>query len=86
MERLLDEPEAARALHVSRHTLRAWRKQRRIGFVRLAGRAIRFPESEIVRLVRAGFQGAQTNENDEKGLKIASVSNDILHSDFDGAP
>jgi excisionase family DNA binding protein len=66
MERLLNEQAAAKILHISRHTLRAWRKQGRIGFVRLAGRAIRFPESEIVRIVRVGFQAAQNSEEVEK--------------------
>jgi excisionase family DNA binding protein len=59
MERLFDEPEAAMALRISRHTLRSWRKQRRIGFVRLAGHTIRFPESEIARIIGEGFQAAQ---------------------------
>lgn len=66
MEHLLDEPEAAKALRISRHTLRAWRKQRRIGFVRLAGRAIRFSESEIARIVREGFQAARGSRERRK--------------------
>jgi excisionase family DNA binding protein len=66
MERLLNERAAAKVLRISRHTLRAWRKQGRIGFVRLAGHAIRFPTSEIARIVKAGFQAAQNSKEIEK--------------------
>jgi excisionase family DNA binding protein len=44
-------PEAARALGISTHTIRAWIAQRRIGYLKL-GRAVRVPQSEIDRILR----------------------------------
>ena len=43
--------EAAEALGLSPHTIRAWVAQRRIAHIRL-GRAIRIPASEIIRILR----------------------------------
>ncbi len=45
--------QAAIALSVSKHTVRAWIARRRIGCVRL-GRAVRIPASEIIRLIELG--------------------------------
>jgi excisionase family DNA binding protein len=45
--------QAAEALNVSKHTIRAWIANRRIGYVRL-GRAIRVPVGEINRLLTSG--------------------------------
>jgi len=45
--------EAAEQMNVSKHTVRAWLAQRRIGHVRL-GRAIRIPAAEIQRLLDRG--------------------------------
>jgi excisionase family DNA binding protein len=44
---------AADELGLSPATLRAWIRQRRIGYVRL-GRAVRIPANEIRRLVERG--------------------------------
>lgn len=44
-------PEAARALGISVHTIRAWIAQRRIGYLKL-GRAARIPQAEINRILR----------------------------------
>lgn len=45
--------QAAVELGLSPATLRAWIRQRRIGYVRL-GRAVRIPMSEIRRLIEMG--------------------------------
>ena len=45
--------EAAEELGLSPATIRAWIRQRRIGYVRL-GRAVRIPASEIRRLIEQG--------------------------------
>ena len=45
--------EAAAALGLSVHTIRAWIAQRRMGHVRL-GRAVRVPAGEIRRLLERG--------------------------------
>lgn len=44
-------PEAARALGISVHTIRAWIAQRRIGYLKL-GRSVRIPQEEIDRILR----------------------------------
>lgn len=44
-------PEAAVALGISVHTVRAWIAQRRIGYLKL-GRSVRIPQSEIDRILR----------------------------------
>ncbi len=50
--------EAAAALGMSRHTVRAWIAQRRLGHVRL-GRSIRVPASEVSRLLDDNFRPAK---------------------------
>jgi excisionase family DNA binding protein len=45
--------EAAEELGLSAATIRAWIRQRRIGYVRL-GRAVRIPPGEIHRIVERG--------------------------------
>ncbi len=45
--------EAADELGLSPATIRAWIRQRRIGYVRL-GRAVRIPANEIHRIVERG--------------------------------
>lgn len=42
-DRLLSLPEAASRLGVSRHTMRAWIRQRRLPFVRLGRRVLLHP-------------------------------------------
>ena len=46
--------EAAEELGLSTATIRAWIRQRRIGYVRL-GRAVRIPAVEIRRLLERGM-------------------------------
>ncbi len=48
----LSLPEGAAVLGVSRHTLRAWARQRRIPFYRL-GRRIVFARSDLERFLAA---------------------------------
>ncbi len=50
--------ETATALGLSRHTVRAWIAQRRLGHVRL-GRSIRVPTSEVSRLLADNFRPAK---------------------------
>jgi excisionase family DNA binding protein len=50
--------EAADDFGVSRHTVRAWVGQGKIGHIRL-GRCIRIPASEIRRLLDEGFRPAR---------------------------
>jgi excisionase family DNA binding protein len=45
--------QAADELGLSAATIRAWVRQRRIGYIRL-GRAVRIPASEIHRLIEHG--------------------------------
>lgn len=45
--------QAAAALNISKHTVRAWISTRRIGHLRF-GRAIRIPAQEIERLIEEG--------------------------------
>jgi excisionase family DNA binding protein len=47
------EREAATLLRVSIHTIRAWRYQRRLGYIKL-GKAVRIPHREIARVLRHG--------------------------------
>jgi excisionase family DNA binding protein len=52
-DKLLTVQQAASALSLSPHTVRAWLSQRRLACVRL-GRCVRIPESEIERLRERG--------------------------------
>jgi len=51
-ERLLTVAEAARLLGLKPSTLYQWAFERRIATVKLMGRALRFRESEIEKLVK----------------------------------
>jgi len=51
-ERLLDVTEAAAMLGVAPKTLYNWAHQRRIPRVKIFGRALRFRESAILKLIR----------------------------------
>ncbi len=53
-EQLMTVEAASAALGLRPPTIRAWIARRKIGFVRL-GRAVRIPESEVRRLIEAGF-------------------------------
>ena len=52
---LLTVDEAAAALTLKPKTIRAWIASRRISYVRLGGRAIRIPITEINRLIEEGM-------------------------------
>jgi excisionase family DNA binding protein len=57
---MLRVPEAAERLGIQSSTMRRWIFKRKIGYVRLGGRAIRIPISEIEKLLEAGFVPART--------------------------
>ena len=46
--------EAAGALGVSPHTLRAWKRQGRLGYLKM-GRRILIPEAEVTRLLEKNY-------------------------------
>jgi excisionase family DNA binding protein len=73
MERHFDKKQAAEFLGVSPYTIIAWKKQGVLGFTRL-GRAIRYPESELVRLSRQGFQAAKNQSAPEQAARILGES------------
>ncbi len=58
---LLTVNEAATRLRLTKHTIRSWIAQRRIGIVRL-GRSVRVPVSEIESLLELGFRPAKRRE------------------------
>lgn len=45
--------EAAARLGLSEWTVRAWLREKRLGYIRL-GRAIRIPASEVSRIIESG--------------------------------
>jgi excisionase family DNA binding protein len=57
-DRLLDVGEAAEMLSVKRATLYQWAHQRRIPVVKLMGRALRFRESDLQKLIADGIRPA----------------------------
>lgn len=61
--------EAAQALGVSIHTIRAWIAQLRICYLKL-GRAVRIPQTEIDRILLAAIVPPIPSENrlDGKGM------------------
>jgi excisionase family DNA binding protein len=54
--------QTARELGLSRHTVRAWISQRRLGHVRL-GRSIRVPVTEVTRLLNDNFRPAKATSS-----------------------
>ena len=52
---LLTVPDFAERLAIKESTVRAWILRRRICFIRVNGRAVRIPESEIERIISAGI-------------------------------
>jgi excisionase family DNA binding protein len=54
VQELLKVSEFAKSGNIQESTVRAWLLYGKIGFVRLGGRAIRIPRSELDRLVREG--------------------------------
>jgi len=63
--------EAADALGVSPHTLRAWKRQGRLGYVKL-GRRVFIPENEVTKLLDKNFFPARdsTTGDDRSGRKV----------------
>jgi excisionase family DNA binding protein len=57
-DRLLDVGEAAEMLSVKPATLYQWAYQRRIPVVKLMGRALRFRESDLLKLIAEGIRPA----------------------------
>lgn len=53
MDENLKIREAAARLGLSEWTVRAWLREKRLGYIRL-GRAIRIPASEVARVIAAG--------------------------------
>lgn len=70
MREQLTAQEAANALGLSIHTIRAWMAARKVGYVRL-GRAVRIRQTEINRLIARGSVPALEHEktNARKGKK-----------------
>jgi excisionase family DNA binding protein len=64
-DRLLDVAEAARLLSIQPRTLYQWAYQRRVPVVKL-GRALRFRESDVQRLIRDGYRPALRSPLDGK--------------------
>lgn len=62
MREQLTAQEAANALGLSIHTIRAWMATRKLGYVRL-GRAVRIRRAEIDRLISQGNVPAITKGN-----------------------
>jgi excisionase family DNA binding protein len=66
--------EAAEALNLSQPTIRAWIARRRIGFIRIGGRSIRVPTSEIDRLLSEGMVPAREHHRRRSNeLEAAAV-------------
>ena len=61
-DRLLTVSEVAARLGLATVTIRAWAARRRIASTKL-GRALRIPESEVQRIVNAGYSPALSAGN-----------------------
>ncbi len=57
-DRLLTCSEAADLLRIQVQTLRKWTSQRRIPFVKINGRAVRYRPGDLEKLVKAGLRPA----------------------------
>lgn len=57
-EALLTCQESARLLNVRPATIRAWTHQRRIPYVKVNGRTVRYRLSDLEKLVRSGLRPA----------------------------
>jgi excisionase family DNA binding protein len=65
-ERLFGMAASARCLNIHPQTLRGWIKSGKVSYVRL-GRLIRIPQSELDRLIVAGFNPARMDLSDRPG-------------------
>jgi excisionase family DNA binding protein len=61
MEELLRVSQFAKDSNMRESTVRAWLLQRKLSFIRLGGRSIRIPKSELARLVDEGTVPARAN-------------------------
>ncbi len=59
LSRFFTIDEAAAELHVSPHTVRMWRRDRRITYVKVGFRVM-IPREEVERIIREGLHPAQT--------------------------
>jgi excisionase family DNA binding protein len=66
-DRLLDVGQASELLSVKPATLYQWAYQRRIPVVKLMGRALRFRESDLRKVIAEGVRPALTR-NERPGL------------------
>jgi excisionase family DNA binding protein len=56
---LLRINEAAALLNLKPATVRAWIQQRKIGYVKLSGRAVRLRRADVEKIISQGFVGAR---------------------------
>ncbi len=61
-ERLWTQQELAERLRVSVELIRRWRRNGKLGFIRLGHCSVRIPESEVARLLHAGCIQATENQ------------------------
>ncbi len=66
MDSLLTETEAAAFLHMRPPTLRAWRRQVRIPYVRLQSRAVRYRREDLEALVASSVVPARRAEEEKR--------------------
>lgn len=68
-ERLLTLAEAAGRLGLRESTLRAWRRTRRLPFVKIGRRAIRLEERVLRELIERGRIQARESSQGEAGIR-----------------
>jgi excisionase family DNA binding protein len=64
---LLTCEEAARFLTLKPSTIRAWTSRRRIAFVKLASRAVRYRQADLEKIIKAGLRPALREAESEEG-------------------
>ena len=64
-DRLLTPKEVARRLRICPETLKHWRQRGKIGSVELSRNVIRYPESEVQRMIEAGRRGSTRMDADK---------------------
>lgn len=61
-EKLLSVPEFAAALRVTVAAVRRWLLERKIASIRVGGRLVRIPASELDRIIEEGYRPAKPRE------------------------